>query len=375
MPNKNSSKKYINDESDLDSHYYQNAHTMPPGHMVKTRLDDHRDLLNERIQSNGAQLASSSASSQRALIATHDSSSAISSKRLNKKYSFLILAATCLVASLITTAITFIFPFWLTLTVRTTLATNINVTNTNNHLTLLANNTAASSGDIKFYLGLWEVKMDRALVFYDPATPTKRYPNAYPQSMLWLNADANDVNSAFLLKLTQFIDLAMANLSVVQILEIVHLIFTFLAFCFTAFTLCLCESSAFCWHLLCLLFSLLSFLLGASVIGLLVYWDTFATSHVNLLDSQMKGASLIKDYNWCFWAAVGVNATLLLACILILVYVFVAVCIIYLKASQRRRLQQHKQQRAKSSSLGGSEASSELEGIRESRLPRLHQPR
>jgi hypothetical protein len=195
---------------------------------------------------------------------------------------------------------------------------------------------AQTSSNINFYVGLWEVKMDRNLQLYDPAVPKTTFTNTFPQSMLWLNADVNSPSDGFLLKFAQFIDLATSNLFVVQILEILHLIFTMLAFCFTAFTLCLCRADAFCWHLICLILSLLSFLLGATIIGLLVYWESYSTSHVTLVDNLNRNISFSKTYNWCFWAAVGINSSLLAACFLILVYVLVAVCTIYMNGQQQR---------------------------------------
>jgi len=184
--------------------------------------------------------------------------------------------------------------------------------------------------------------MDRNLILYDPNVPNILYKNSFPQSMLWFNADVNSAGDGFLLKFSQFIDLVPSNLTIVQILEILHLIFTMLAFCFTAFTLCLCRADAFCWHLICLLLSLIAFLLGATVVALLVYW-TSTQSHVTLVGDLMRSISFVKNYNWCFWAAVGINAALLAACFLILVYVLVAVCVIYM--SGRRNPQQQQQRR------------------------------
>ena len=216
--------------------------------------------------------------------------------------------------------------------------------------------------------------MDRNLTLYDPNVPNILYKNSFPQSMLWFNADVNSAGDGFLLKFSQFIDLVPSNLTIVQILEILHLIFTMLAFCFTAFTLCLCRADAFCWHLICLLLSLIAFLLGATVVALLVYW-TSTLSHVTLVDKLlMRNISFAKNYNWCFWAAVGINVALLAACFLILVYVLVAVCLIYMNGrrnpQQKRRQQRDgkKQKRNKNdqSDLSLSD-SNELESSRQSR--------
>ena len=124
--NKNisSSKKYIADDDEemgANSHFYQNASA------IRTRLDRSENLNENRI------LASSSSSSQKPLLSNHD-------KQIDIKYFFLILASVCLVSSLITIAITFIFPFWLKLTLGIN-ASNpnlpVNITNSNNGLIML----------------------------------------------------------------------------------------------------------------------------------------------------------------------------------------------------------------------------------------------
>ena len=127
--NLSASKKYIaNDSEAFDdeggavggSHFYQNASA------IRTRLDRGENLNENHI------LASSSSSSQKPLISTYD-------KQIDVKYFFLILASICLVSSLITIAITFIFPFWLNLTFGLNSSnpnSAVNITNTNNGLIL-----------------------------------------------------------------------------------------------------------------------------------------------------------------------------------------------------------------------------------------------
>ena len=53
------------------------------------------------------------------------------------------------------------------------------------------------------------------------------------------------------------------------------------------------------------------------------------------MDSRSQKQSITKTYNWCFWTAVGINAAILLACFLILIYIIVMVCIIYIKNSKK----------------------------------------
>ena len=279
MPKKNSSKKYINDELDeLEEHYYQNQNMNQNASMLKARQYAEANMNIPPLHqsnTNGANLASSSTSSQKPLLTM---TTIGAEKRIDFTYLFVVFAIICLVGGLITTAITFIFPFWISLTISTAGNTGnfVNITNTRNKVSL----TATDITDIKFYVGLWEVKMDRWLTLRDASTPGVTYNNSYPYSMLWLNADINKPNDAFLVKFSQFIDLTTSNLFIVEILEILHLVFIFFAFCFTSFTVCLCSPRSFCWYLVCLLLSLLAFLLGAAVIGLLVYWDTFYVDQV-----------------------------------------------------------------------------------------------
>lgn len=161
------------------------------------------------------------------------------------------------------------------------------------------------------------------------------YLNMYPQSMLWLNADLNDKSETFLMKLLQFINLKSYDLFIVQILEIIHLIFIFLTFCFQSYTLCLCSDhkSSLCWYLVCLFLCIITFLTGLSSIILIVMWQMMLGPFVNI------GSSLIsvqKTFSWCFWVAVGINSSIFLAAILILLYLIITTVILYKQSKERK---------------------------------------
>lgn len=284
------------------------------------------------ISSSGSGGASSSSSSgvssNRALISYE--------RRFNFSYALLILSIYCLVMSVIAIAITFIFPFWITITIKpweNALTTQgyVNITNLVNQVSLLAEtgereengSTVTILPIIKFDLGIWEVKMYQDIDLVDASG---RVSNTFPLSMLWLGAESTGMQ-AFLAKFSQFINLKTANLFTIQILEIMHLIFTVLALAFTAFTLCLCASrkSALCWYLVCFFLSSVSFLNGLAVIVLVLLWQSslFQDFKFQLTENQYT----YKTLGWSFWVAVGAIASIFFAALHTLIYIFIACCI------------------------------------------------
>jgi hypothetical protein len=224
-----------------------NPQQPPPPHLAH--------LINNSTYSSSA--ITSSTSSERALIHHHHHSSS-KTNRLNLPYCLLVFAILFLTLALISIAITFIFPFWIRLTLQsnnsnsnsnasTTVSSEyLNVTNAEYGLSLLTMNYTDSGETVPsvivFDLGLWEVKMQQELEFYDLNSRTVVSMNMYPQTMLWLSGDVNNYYQSFLIKLLQFIDLKGSLVFLIQVLEIVHIIFVFLTLSFTSYTLCLCSN-------------------------------------------------------------------------------------------------------------------------------------
>jgi hypothetical protein len=249
-------------EHHLDNHkedknvYINGFHGfMIPHHQLSVPSNSNHHHSNHHLANNSTHSSSaitSSTSSERALI-HHGSTKPY---RLNLPYCLLVFAILFLTLSVISIAITFIFPFWIRLTlqnnattVQTVSTEYLNITNVRYNLCLLTMNYTGSDEaaptSIIFDLGLWEVKMQQELEFYDMNTRTIVSQNMYPQTMLWLNGDVNNYYQSFLIKLLQFIDLKGSYVFLIQILEIVHLIFAFLTVTFTSYTLCLCANHRF----------------------------------------------------------------------------------------------------------------------------------
>lgn len=156
------------------------------------------------------------------------------------------------------------------------------------------------------------------------------YSNNFPQSMLWLDTDSVSMES-FLIQLLHFIELTTTNIFTVQILEILHIIFTLITLCFTSFTLCLCTShkSSLCWYLVSFFMCLISFLTGLAVIVLIVVWQT--STLPNIKNQFGDDYYLERSFNWCFWLAVGINSAILLASLLILLYILIRTILLYVR--------------------------------------------
>ena len=265
---------------------------------------------------------SSTASSNRALIDSRAS-------RFNCSYALLILAIYCLVMSIIAIIITFIFPFMLTIEIQPwgSAISNeglVNITNYANQISLITNINPASNDtqvNIKFDMGIWEVKMHQRLELVDANGVSS---NDGSPSMLWLSSSGSQ---AFLAKFAQFINLNSGNLFTIQILSIMHLLFTILAFSFTALTLCLCASkrASLCWYLACFFLSLVSMLLGLATIILFSLWKMSVLPDFRSQLSENQSTS--KSFGWCFWVSVGALVSILVASLHILLYLLIACCV------------------------------------------------
>lgn len=159
--------------------------------------------------------------------------------------------------------------------------------------------------------------------------------NNFPTTMLWLNLDSTLAIESFLIHLLAFIDLpTTAIVFVVQLLEIVHIIFTLVALCFTSFTLCLCTSSrsksSLCWYLVSFFMCLIAFLTGLGVIVLVVVWQS---SSLPTLTNQFGDQYFLeRSLNWCFWLAVGINSAVLFSSLLILLYILLRMILMYIRS-------------------------------------------
>jgi hypothetical protein len=264
-------------------------------------------------------IASSTTSSDRALMAKNKK------RKFNYLNILLIIAIILLILSLLSTCLTFIFPFWITITIPVvSLPSSVSNSSRNiyikgdNNITLMALNT---SKDIKFELGIWEVKMNQKLSLIDRQKFTTSH-NTYPlsQTMVWFNIDPNGINESFLYMFIQFMNIKNSHLFTIQILEIIHFIFTFLSLCFTSVTLCLCskKNSPLCWYTVCFFMNIVSLAMGLTVIILLALWQR---SNKSIFLNYYQ---IVKTLGWSFWLAVGINSTIVAAGFTIILYIIIS---------------------------------------------------
>lgn len=357
MATKMRQKKYLHQEL-VSENYYQNQNNtrdkkqqkkantprnngnsrMPPSHPPPTSnrttgLNQINLHLDTNVQSTPT-TSSSIASANRALIIDDEKN-----ENDDIAFCFLTLSILFLVCSVVAIAITFIFPFWFRLTMAANPnSTYLNMTNTNNNLTLLAYPTNGTTSVIVYFdIGVWEVKMNQEIEMVDMQ---QKFQNPYPQSMLWLNSDEN-----FLERFVKFIELKMSNLFIVQTLELLHLIFAFLAFTFIAFTVCLSSnnSKSLCWYFVCFVLSMVTFSSGIVVVILIIFWQTAGSP--SFKDESGRQVLMKKEFGWTFWTSVGINSVILLAATLIILHILVESFIYYFRS--KKIIKHNKQVREK----------------------------
>lgn len=234
-----------------------------PSSVIPPSTNTNANLL-QALSGSSSSSASTSSSSNSSHLTSSDRAllhrTCVKPHRLNLPYCLLVFAIILIALALISMAITFIFPFWITLHIQNSssligslngtplveLDGYLNITNTDYGLSLLTKNYTGSNEstprEITFDVGLWEVKMNKELEFFDVQLNEIVSENTYPHSMQWLNADVNDFHQSFLVKLLQYIGLKSSFLFLMQILEILQMIFLFLTLVFTSYTLCLCTN-------------------------------------------------------------------------------------------------------------------------------------
>jgi hypothetical protein len=328
MATKMRQKKYLHQEF-VSEHYYQNQDSNKKGKKQLNKLAKNNNMIRPGTRSSGGidspppPIPSSSASSNRPLINDHENGES------DIAFCFLTLAIFCLVFSVISIAITFIFPFWFRITINNPDSQTLNLTNVDNNISLFAMSASNNTTTVYIDMGIWEVKMNQDLELVD--NNSNRFKNSYPQSMLWLNSD-----DSFLERFIKFINIKMSNLFIIQTLEILHLIFTFLTFTFTSFTVCLTGNAntnkSLCWYFVCFIMALVAFLSGLAVIILIIIWQTINTP---LLKDEMGRRIIVKkDFGWTFWTSVGILSLILLASSLILLHILIESLIYYFRCKK-----------------------------------------
>lgn len=319
------SSKYGVNTSDIDQieHHYQNQQTKSHPKEIKQMSPNGQPVtpkVHYRITRNPSLTSS------------------IMSESEKKTCSFfvLILAVVLQFLAVITICVTFIFPFWTWL--KFTLPTGtlnssgkLNITNTEAMITLTASNQSnglysaiQTLDSIKFDMGLWDLKTYRTLSIMDINNPNM-LAGSLP-TMRWTTGDMK--SNTFIYMYITLIGLSSSTIFGIQILEILHLIFTLLTMCATSVTLCLCTNrrASLAWYLVCFLLTLLSMFLGLAVIIIAIAFQAVPIN--NLGPSTL---TVVKGFGFCFWLSVVVQCLLVGSACLILTYVIIASCTWYQK--------------------------------------------
>ena len=226
-----------------------------------------------------------------------------------KKYDLLnvtILFALVLVfLSFILILITFIFPNWLIVYIRTV---QIGAFDTILSYTVYADQVPLNSSLTAIDIGLWEFKFNQSVQIYtifnetlifnstqlNTQLPYNVYSNYSKYSILWIS----DFNS-YIKELTDLIDYNLSTVFIVEVLEILHLIFTFLVIIMLFIILCLCKKKYFgrgvkLWHFVSYILLLIAFFMGIGTVIELSVWAG---------NNQMNTKSV--NFNWCYWCLVA----------------------------------------------------------------------
>lgn len=348
MATKSSQRKRYEQELNQVEHHYQNQLEH------QTAKQPKQQNRSSKLQPSHQQQSVDSVDNQQAMdsqrhpqhhrihyrITRHPSvTSSIMDDSEGKTCSFfiLILAVVFQFLSVITICVTFIFPFWSFFKISLptgTLSTSgyLNITNTQSAVSLIAPNLSSSAfptiknpDQIKFDMGLWDLRTYRKLAVYDLTNVNMVAENV--QSMRWTTGTTK--TNSFVFMFMSLISMTSSTIFALQILEIMHLIFVLLTFCATSVTLCLCtnKKASIAWYLVCYLLCLLAILLGMSVIIVLIAWQTSVMPPI----SAAQSLDLVKGFGFCFWLSVVVQALLLGSSFFILTYLIVASCSLYQK--------------------------------------------
>jgi hypothetical protein len=222
--------------------------------------------------------------------------------------------------ALLFTIIVYIFPLWISINIQTQPNQSINITEIKNSIQL----TVSNSNQIEFSMGIWEIKSNQYSQLKNLLTDITVTSTS---SMLWLDATYSSLaQSSYVYYFLSFIELASSSIFLIQILEVLHLIFMFLGFTTTSLVFCLCSRRLIspCWHLISFILNSIGFITGLSVIILIIVWQT---SIANPIFNSLIQYN--KNFGWCFYVSIGINCCLFIASLLILVFIIVDSMFLY----------------------------------------------
>ena len=242
-----------------------------------------------------------------------------------KKYDLLnvtiLIALILIFMSFITIIITFIFPNWLSVNILTVPVGNYDtIFSYAIYADQVPLNSSLTSTQID--IGLWEFKFNQSIKIYTIMNETLTfnstlltdqlnyniYYNLTKYSVLWISS-----YNYYLRELTNLIDYNLSMVFIIEVLEILHLIFSFLTISMLFIILCMCQKKYFgrgvkLWHFVSFFLLLISLFMGLGTLIQMSIW---------VGNNQMDTKSV--SYNWCYWCLVGDLSAQFIALLLVLI--------------------------------------------------------
>ena len=265
-----------------------------------------------------------------------------------------MLATVGLFLSLVVTILTHVFPFWLELQIPANGQSTLNVTSVIKNIALGAHDASwslpnNSNAMLRIQLGLWEIRSNAPFELSDASgNLAAAAAAAMNVSTLWLSGSGDDTFTEYMLK---FLYLNVGNLFLVQLLQVIHIIFTLLAAVCTAFILCL-RTVCMRWYLISLFMACVSFACGLATILLVVVWLVLPIPV--LYDEHAQSVAPIgKALGWTFWASVGVNSAIMIAICLIALHTLIAATIMCCRKRRRNKTAREARKAAAAPDING----------------------
>jgi len=251
---------------------------------------------------------------------------------LNIALTFIVLLT---IASLASIIILFIFPQWLSIeliskfsdsTTKVAVLTRQDLWQQTGYSKVLTS--------IKFYIGLWDFRVSKLNTILNSNSVNISIESAPNEAIVISWQNSFDKNRAYATEFTNYINLNNLDILAVQILMILHFIFTFFALCLIFILFCFCSkypkklrTSSF---VISYFISVIAFFTGLAVLIIISVWKTRDDG------VSADNANKLKiTFEWCYWLFVGELSSLFVASLLNFIYVITLVVIV----SKRKKVE------------------------------------
>lgn len=244
---------------------------------------------------------------------------------LNIALCFIIILT---VGSLTSIIILFIFPQWLSLDLYSKLSdftTKVPILTRRQDLWSQPGYSKVLTS-IKVYLGLWDFRVSRANTIMNSNNVSVSTVSDTNETIAISWQNSFDKNRAYATEFTNYLSLNNLDILAVQILMILHFIFTFFTLCITFILFCFCSKypkklriSSF---VISYFISIIAFFTGLAVLIIISVWKTRDDRVPSNDENKLNIA-----FQWCYWLFVGELSALFTASLLNFIYVIVLLAI------------------------------------------------